>query len=132
MRSAYPAFTPQRVLVQIGCLFAFLIFTLAIASTARASHHPAQDQSRATGPAPLQDGFELAVAAEAALGRHWPGLTSEARRAFLVLFITSLTGTSSRKREGRPGIARPAAADLARAQCLRPGPTPHLQPAPRS
>lgn len=123
MHKDRPAPSSTYVLVQVTGLVLFLLFSLALASTARAAEQPSDFVSRIGHQATaiitdanlsrgdrqrafqhmLHDYFDVELIGRFVLGRHWRSATPDERRAFLATFEAYVLTTYSRKLESYAG-----------------------------
>lgn len=123
MRSDFPAFTRAHFCVYLCCVAVFLIFSLAIASSARAETNPAdfvrtlaqeatevvadeglsRSERRTAMARMLEDYFDLDLIGRVVLGQHWRKASTEEQRDYRDVFKAYLLATYGRRFETYAG-----------------------------
>lgn len=123
MHKDRPAPTGPYLLIQVTGVVLFLLFSLILASTARAAEQPtdfvarlgdqataiiseanlSRSERRQAFQQMLHGYFDVELIGRFVLGRHWRSATPEERRAFLDTFETYVLTTYSRRLESYAG-----------------------------
>ena len=123
MRSDFPAFTRTHFCVYLCCIAVFLLFSLAVASSARAETDPAsfvrglaeeatavvaddslsRSERRTAMARMLEDYFDLDGIGRVALGQHWRRASPEEQRDYREIFKAYLLATYGRRLENYAG-----------------------------